>query len=329
MPSLVKVNLRFAGQMKDNVLQYMLDRTLKIKHLQLDAANLISDVCWRQLFIKLGAQLESLKLSNLDSSLDDETVEVLSIHCPNLRRLKLKHCWKLGDKSLDAITGLSKLEHLSLEFLGERKTESVVKLLETLGHNLRTFSLQSFHDVDDKVLDAIHRHCHRLEKLRLSDNAVCTDQGYVNLFTEWSNPPLRYIDVSSTRDVDNSNPDGPSDPVGLASQGFITMMKHSGATLETLNISSCRHISHVAFEDVFNRGHVYPHLKDLDISFQTAVDDFVATAIFKSCPAIKKLTAFACFKVRDVRVPTGVALIGGLRAQDSIIVEGDFRGLFS
>jgi DNA repair protein RAD7 len=327
MPSLVKVNLRFAGQMKDRVLQYMLDRTLKIKHLQLDAANLISDDCWRQLFVKLGTQLESLKLSNLDSSFDDESVELMSTHCTNLRRLKLEHCWKLSDKALHAIARLSKTEHLSFEFLSEIKTESVVKVVETLGHNLRTLSLRSFHDADDKVLDAIHRNCHRLEKLRLSDNTVCTDQGYVNLFTKWSNPPLRYIDVSSTRDVDNANPDGPPDPVGLASQGFITMMKHSGATLETLNISSCRHISHAAFEDVFNSGQTYPHLKDLDLSFQTAVDDFVVTAIFKSCPAVKKLTAFACFNVRDVQVPTGVALIGGLRAQDSIVFEGHSQAM--
>jgi DNA repair protein RAD7 len=325
MPSLVNVNLRFAGQMKDTVLQYMMDRNLRIKALQLDAVNLISDACWRQLFMKLGSRLESLKLSNLDSSLDDETIDMMSRHCPNLRRLKLKHCWKLRDKSLDTIARLPNLEHLSLELLCETKTENLVGMVEKIGHNLQTLSLQSFHNADDKLLETIHRQCQNLSKLRLADNAVCTDRGYVNLFTDWSNPPLTFVDVSSTRDVDNTNPDGPEDPVGLSSRGFIALMKHSGSEIETLNISSCRHISHAAFEEVFNQNQMYPHLEELDISFLTTMDDYLVTLIFKCCPAIKKLIAFACFGIRDVHVPAGVALIGGLRAQDSIIVEGNFQ----
>ncbi|KAL1983914.1 hypothetical protein VTN96DRAFT_9767 [Rasamsonia emersonii] len=329
MPSLVHVNLRFASQMKDKVIEYMMDRNPKVKHLQLDAANLVSDTCWRQLFIKLGAQFESLKLSNLDSSLDDETIDVMSRQCTNLRRLKLKECWKPGDKSLDAISRLPKLEHLSLEFLRETQCENVVGMIEKLGPNLQTLSLQSFHNADDRLLETIHRQCQNLSKLRLADNAVCTDKGYANLFTDWSNPPLRFVDLSSTRDVDNANPDGPAEPVGLASQGFVALMKHSGSKIETLNISSCRHISRAAFEEVFNKDQTYPQLKELDISFHTTIDDYLVTSIFKCCPAIKKLVAFACFRVRDVRVPVGVALIGGLRAQDSIIVEGDFQGELS
>lgn len=323
MPLLVHVNLRFAGQMKDKALEYMMERQVKLKHLELDAANLVSDGCWRQLFITLGSQLERLRLSNLDSSLDDETVEIMSRQCPNLRRLKLKQCWKIGDKALVALADLTNLEHLSLDLLQEVKPEHVVNLVEKLGPNLRTLSLQGFHDSDDALLDAIHRRCSRLEKLRLSDNAICTDKGYVSLFSNWSNPPLKFADFSSTRDIDNSNPDGPQDPVGLASQGFVSLMEHSGSRVEKLNISSCRHISRDAFETVFGDGRVYPALKEFDISFQTVMDDFLVTSIFKCCPSMKKLIAFACFKVNNVRVPAGVALLGGLRAQDSIILEGD------
>lgn len=324
MPHLVHVNLRFAGQMKDNVLEYMIDRQLKVKHLQLDAANLVSDGCWRQLFMKLGPQLEGLKLSNLDSSFDDETVVVLSRQCPNLRRLKLSHCWKIGDEALAALGTLTNLEHLSVNLLRDVEQSNVISLVDKLGPKLRTLSLQGFHDCDDALLEAIHTRCSRLEKLRLSDNAVCTDKGYVGLFTGWSNPPLKFVDLSSTRDVDNSNPNGPAEPVGLASEGFVALMEHSGSKLETLNISSCRHISRDAFEKVFAADRAYPSLKELDISFQTVMNDFIVASIFKCCPALQKLTAFACFNVVNVRVPAGVALIGGLRAQDSIILEGDF-----
>ena len=57
MHNLEDVNLRFAGQLKDPVLQYMLDHNTKIKHLQLGAANLVSDKSWTDVFHSLGGQL--------------------------------------------------------------------------------------------------------------------------------------------------------------------------------------------------------------------------------------------------------------------------------
>jgi DNA repair protein RAD7 len=69
---------------------------------------------------------------------------------------------------------------------------------------------------------------------------------------------------------------------------------------------------------VFADGKSYPHLKELDVSFQTVMDDYLVARIFRCCPAIQKIVAFACFNVRDARVPRGVALIGGLRAQDPL-----------
>lgn len=323
MPSLSNVNLRFAGQIKDSVLEYMIQRNIQIKHLCLDAANLVSDACWRLLFQKSGSRLESLKLSNLDSSLNDETVEEMCRSCTALRRLKLKHCWKTSDTSLRAISTLTSLEHLSLGFIRETDVDTLLEVVKRLGPNLRTLSLEGFPDADDRLLENIHGKCRLLSKLRLSDNAVFTDKGFVQLFKNWPNPPLKFVDLSSTRDVDYSNPDGPSDPTGLASEGFIALMRHSGSMIQKLNISSCRHISRAAFEEVFSEDKRYPYLKELDISFHTVMDDYLVNCIIRCCPAIKKLIAFACFNVREVRIPIGVALIGGLKAQDSIITEGD------
>lgn len=322
MPSLTNVNLRFAGQMKDKVIGYLLGRDLKIKRLQLDAANLVSDSYWQRLFEKLGPQLESLKLSNLDFSLDDDTIEVLCRYCTELRCLKLKQCWKVGDGSLQALSSLTSLEHLSLNLVRETKNSSLLDLVFKIGPRLQTLSLQGFPNADDLLLEIIHEKCRALSKLRLSDNSVCTDKGFARLFTEWPNPPLEIVDLSSTRDVDNSNPDGPGDAVGLASEGLIALMNHSGPAIGKLNISSCRHVSRAAFEEIFSDNKNYPSLKELDISFHTAMDDYLVGRIFQCCPAVKKLVAFGCFNVRDVRVPVGVALIGGLKAQDTIIVEG-------
>lgn len=325
MPALEHVNLRFAGQMKDHVLEYMIDRGLKIKHLQLDASNLVSDACWRRLFQKYGPQLESIKLSNLDFSLDDDTVEEMCKFCSRLRRLKLEQCWKTGDRSLSAILALTSLEHLSLNMINDVTNDGLLEILGRLGGNLRTLSLEGFPGADDRLLEHIHNHCCLLSKLRFTGNAVCTDKGFVELFRDWSNPPLEYADFSSMRDVDNTNPDGPPEPTGLASQGFVSLMKHSGSKIRVLNIASCRHVSHAAFEEVFADDKRYPHLQELDVSFHTVVDDYLVKRIFRCCPAITKLVAFACFNIQEAQVPMGVALIGGLKAQGPMVVEGEFQ----
>ncbi|KAL3493124.1 hypothetical protein BJX62DRAFT_91255 [Aspergillus germanicus] len=318
MPALTHVNLRFAGQLKDRVIDYMLERDLKVKHLQLDAANLVSDQRWQQVFQKLGSQLETLRLSNMDFSLDDETIQVMSKSCTGLRRLKLEDCWKMSDRSLQAIANIQSLEYLSLNLISETQPENLLELVSKIGSNLRTLSLRGFALADDTILEMIHDKCKLLTKLRFTDNSICTDKGFVKLFDNWSNPPLEFADFSSMRDVDNSNPDGPTDATGLASNGFAALMRHSGSTLRKLNISSCRHISYAAFDDVFADGKSYPLLKELDVSFQTVMDDYLVCRIFRCCPAIQKIVAFACFNVRDARVPRGVALIGGLRAQDPL-----------
>ncbi|RDW93244.1 DNA repair protein Rad7, protein [Aspergillus mulundensis] len=320
MPALTRVNLRFAGQLKDNVIDYMLENH-RIQHLQLDSANLVSDSSWRTMFEKLGLQLENLRLSNLDSSLDDESIEIMCNACTRLRRLKLTHCWKMSDRSLQAISTLPLLEHLSLDMLQESKTENLVELVSKTGTKLRTLSLQGFSTADDTLLEMIHDKCRHLFKFRFSDNATCTDRGFTQLFETWSNPPLEIVDLSSTRDIDNANPDGPTDATGLASNGFIALMNHSGSAIRKLNIASCRHISYAAFDHVFTEGKSYPKLRELDVSFHTVMDDYLMGRIFQCCPAIQQVVAFACFSVRDARVPKGVSLIGGLRTQDPFLEE--------
>ncbi|KAL4992494.1 hypothetical protein BDW68DRAFT_149853 [Aspergillus falconensis] len=321
MPALTNVNLRFAGQLKDNVIDYMLDRNTGIRHLQLDSANLVSDSRWRNVFQKLGDKLETLRLSNLDSSLDDESIEVMCKSCTGLQRLKLTQCWKMSDRSLRAISTLPSLEHLSLDLIQETKTESLVELVCRIGPNLRSLSLRGFSIADDTLLDMIHDKCRHLHKLRFSDNSTCTDKGFTKLFENWSNPPLEFVDLSSTRDVDNTNPNGPPDAIGLASGGFAALMRHSGSAIRTLNIASCRHISYAAFEEVFAEGSSYPNLKELDVSFHTVMDDYLVGRIFRSCPAIQKVVAFACFSVREARVPKGASIIGGLRTRDPLLAE--------
>ena len=270
-----------------------------------------------------GPQLEFLKLTWLDYSMDDNVFSQLVRYCPNLNRLKLKKCFRLTDVALNALVDLKQLEHLSLRLPTPASSETLVNLISSIGPNLKTLSLENFTDADDDVLSTIHTSCNKLSKLRFTENDYCTDAGFTGLFTEWSNPPLIFIDLSSNRSIDYSKPDGPEEPTGLASAGFEALMGHSGPRLERLDVSSCRHITYETFSNIFDGKKQYPFLKDINISFLTKIDTAIVAGLFRSCPELVKVTAFGCFNVIDVAVPKGVALIGVPNAQDSIVQEGD------
>ncbi|OQE00125.1 hypothetical protein PENVUL_c058G02995 [Penicillium vulpinum] len=322
MPRLTRVNLRFTTPMKDQIFHYMIERDMQIKDLHLDGPNLVTDACWRQLFMKLGHRFLSLKLWNLDDAFDNETARLMCLHCPNLRRLKLKFLHKVDNEMLEGISTLKSLQHLSLRFLHETetKTELLLEIMGSIGHQLETISLEEFESADDRLLQHIHEHCCHLTKLRLTLNSTFTDKGLAAFFTDWSNPALTYVDLNSLRDVDMTNPTGPEEPIGLASDSFIALMEHSGSKIQHLNIASCRHVSYKAFEQVFAEGKIYPNLKYLDISFSTVMDDYLTQCIFRCCPALQRLVVFACFKIRDVHIPRGLALIGTVGA--SIKIDG-------
>ena len=318
VPNIRKLVLGNTCQMKDEAMAYMLDKCHNLQHLQMYGANLVTNDMWQRYFEGAGDKLETIKLKWLDAAFEDETVQIMASHCPNLKRLKLELCRRIGEPAIDAIAAMPQLEHLSLQIGLEVSADSLVNLVKQRGSNLRTLSLRKSLDADDGVLDTIHDHCRRLAKLRVSENDTATDFAYARLFTNWSNPPLSFVDFNTTRDIDNNNPDGPEDAIGFSSTGFRAMMKHSGSNLKHLDISSCRHIELGAFIDVFNGAESYPLLEYINVSFCNRVDTTVIAGIFKSCPALKKLVAFGCFDVADVVVPRNIALIGVPRAQDAI-----------
>ncbi|KAH7562121.1 hypothetical protein BM1_03225 [Bipolaris maydis] len=327
-PTVKRLSLRNCCQLKDSNIDYMIEKAKALEEIQLLGANLVSNDKWIELFIARGQDLKALKVEWLDAAFDDQAVKALTTFCPKLERLKLERCKKIGPESIDAIAELKHLKHLTLRFYDTITHEKLVHLIDSVGANLQTLCLEHFVDntsePTDDVLDIIHKQCRNLSKFRFTENHECTDAEYVKLFSKWDNPPLRYIDVNSTRDMDNSNPDGPLEsPVGLASKGFRALMSHSGSRLEYLDVSSCRHISHATFAEVFDGVQQYPHLREINVSFCPVVDTEVVAGIFRSCPALAKVVTFGCFEVKDVVVPRGIVLIGAPKAQDQIEQFGD------
>lgn len=329
IPNVENLILAHAHAFKDDVMAYMIEKATKLKHLHLYTANLITDDMWLRLFEERGPQLEVLKLKNLDSSFDDAVVQAMVSNCHKLNRLKLKFCRRVGASSIQALGSIQAgaLHHLSLQTTQEIPPEILIELLQHHGPHLSTFSLEHFVDADDSVLAAIHSSTGNLTKLRFTDNDLVSDAAFADLFTDWDNPPLHFVDLNSTRDVDNNNPTGPEDaPVGLADAGFAALMKHSGSQLRHLDLASCRHISHAAFTAAFDPAEMdcqYPELCSINISFCNVVDTAIVAAIFRCAPKLEKIVAFGCFKIEDVVVPRGITLIGVPRAQDAIEKVGE------
>lgn len=328
MPQLQSIKLECAGQMKDPGLLYLAEKNDNLRHLNLGAPNLISNEAWIKFFRCRGAQLETLQLSYLNASLDDNTMAILVENAPNLQRIKVRRCTQITPASLIKLSQLKHLEHISLAVAQDASEHILVEFIQCLGPKLKTLRLENFTGAGDSVLAAIHAHCTRLTKLRVTGSSIMTDSAFRLLFSDWSNPALSVIDLSTNRDMDNTNPDGSEEePIGLCSTGFQSMMMHSGSSIEKLDVHSCRHISVRAFLRVFDGEKQYPLLKEIDMSFCAYVNDIVLACVFRSCPKLKKVVVFGCFNVRHARVPVGVALIGVPNPIARLVQEGDVLDL--
>jgi DNA repair protein RAD7 len=320
-PKLKKLVLDNACQFKNPTMEYMIEKISNMCWLHLYAANLITNENWTKFFTERGATLECLQLADLDTFFENEHIHHLKDHCPNLTRLKLKRCRRLTVDVLETISQLHGLQHLSLQFSTGVciPNELLTNVLTSLGPELQTLSLENFFDANDDILETLASYCSQLSKLRMSTNDTITDAAWAQFFSNWQNTPLRFLDLSRTRDIDNANPDGPEDePIGLGAQGFPALMQHSGSKLEYLHIASNRHITYAALTSIFDGDQQYPSLLEVDLSFVSNVDTLVLAGLFKSAPKLRKVVAFGCFAIEDVVVPQGVVVIGVPRAQDAI-----------
>jgi DNA repair protein RAD7 len=329
-PTVKCLRLRDAVQFKNKVMDHLLATKITLEKLSLHGANLIDDERWDRFLKEKGENLKTFQLHYTDGHFGDEQLELMPKTCPNLTRLKIVHNQKVTDKGLEHIAKVSSLIHLTINIYGKTNSPPYVEIINSVGPGLRTLCIDKA-NIDDSVLEAIHENCQNIQKLRLSDNEFMTDKGFANLFTNWYNPPLTYINLHKCRHIDSNEPRENPDGIGFSSVGFEALMAHSGKTLRHVDINSCRHISLESFERVFAADKKYLDLEFMNISFCQAVNDFVVGSIFRACPNIKSLVVFGNFGVRDVRVPKGKILIGvptamGMKIEGTEDGEGRIAG---
>jgi DNA repair protein RAD7 len=309
-PTVKNLLVKDGIQFKNKVMDHLIDCPVKLESFSIHGSNLIDDERWDRFLKEKGSYLKALKVYYTDGHFGDEQLELLPKTCPDLQVLKVSHNQKVTDAGIARLADLTKLQKLTLQIYKPTSSEPYVKVIDSVGYNLRTLCLDAVHTIDDTVLKSIHNNCQNLNKLRITDNEVLTDSAFASLFTDWSNPPLTHIDFSKCRHIDAADPRDNPDGIGLGSLGFLALMTHSQKTLRYLDIHSCRHISLATFEEVFNPKKKYPELKKMNLSFCSNVNDYVVATIFKCCPNLETLVTFGNFGVRDVRVPKGKILIG-------------------
>ncbi|KAM0479980.1 hypothetical protein ACHAPX_004559 [Trichoderma viride] len=319
--NLKRFKVRCAVQFKDEVMDYLLSRETLLESFYIHGANLLSEDKWHEFLAAKGKSLKELQVYFTDRHFGDETLRLLKEYCPELSRLKVCHNQKVTDVGVIAIGNLASLRHLSLELQQDSSAEALKTCITQVGKDLRTLSFKIVPDADDGVLEAIHNTCRSLSKLRITESETMTDKGFAKLFTDWENPPLDFLDLQKCRQLDAAHPRENPDGIGFCSEGFKALMKHSGHALRSLNVHACRHISREAFEEAFGENKEYPELRRLEISFCEEVTDFILGSMFRACPNIKEVNVFGCMKVKDIRVPRGVILVGVPNAQ-GMITEG-------
>ena len=307
----------------DNVMNYLVTRHLTLTHLSIHGSNLISEQSWVGFLAAKGEPLETLKVHFTDKHFGDPVIAAVIEHCPSLTSFSLQHIAKLSTEGIRLISGLKNLQHLSLQLNDKIDGQSCADMVTKIGKGLRTLSLRRAVTCDDELLGATHESCQNLVKLRLTECSEFTDEGFVNLFTDWKNPELEYVDFAKCRHLEAKEARNHESGIGFCSGALRALMNHSGTEIRHLNLDSARYISADAFEEVFAEGKTYPKLQYLELSFCESVTDYIIERIFKACPALKELVVFGCMLVKGlVRVPRGKLLIGVPNIR-GMIIEGD------
>lgn len=322
VPELKNLKIKNGIRFKDEVMEYLISRDkLELEGLHIHGANLLSNELWKNYLTAKGRFLRTLQVYYTDKHFDDDCVALLKHAAPNMRRLKIYHNQMVSGTGIRELAHLANLQHLSINLHHQVHSDIWVSVLSSIGGGLKTLSLRVVPELDNSVLDAIHANCRSLSKLRITDSEAMTDAGFVRLFSDWQNPGLIFLDLEKCRQLDAHKPRENPNGIGLCSEGFKALMKHSGRSLQSLNLDACRHISSTAFEEVFSSENMYPELKKLELSFCEEVSDLIVGSIFRSCPNLKELIVFGCMKLKDVRVPRGKVLVGMPNAL-GMVIEG-------
>lgn len=293
-PNLEKLHLHLCGQLMADTLTHWASALPRLKRIELYAPFLVRKDGWQSIITGCGERLEGFLVTQ-SPRIDQETVQQLVEHCPNLTELRLS---EIGQLNGDCLALLSRLQHLTSLDLSSPSTslndEDVVQLLSAVGDKLELLDLSDNAELTDLTLEAIARHCARLERLYLRNNVEFSNEGVTEFFVELKRQGrtgLKVVDLEKGHDLQDA--------------ALQALLAHSGQSVETLSLLGWRDLGVDALGGLSG----CPSLVNLNLGWCRKLNDFTLKDILASCDhlqvvrvwgqSISELLRLVC--VRDIR----------------------------
>lgn len=295
-PNLQNLRLDFCGRIMDDALVHWSSHLKSLKRVELLGPFLIRVPGWLTFLEERGPQLEGFLITQ-SPRFNHECIEALVRDAPGLIELRLSRVGKLNDDWVPHLTKFTNLTALDLSYTSTSLSDQgIIDLLEVLGQNLTTLNLSGNEELTDAaLLDGILAHTKNLNSLSLADAPLVTDQGFAELFNNWTeNPPLEYLDFGRDHL-----------PESAALQAIL---KHSGSVLVKLSINGWKDLSN---EVLLKLGEQALNLVEVDLGFCRSVDNFVMQGLLDSCEKIQEIKCYGCNRVTiDCPRKKGVRIFG-------------------
>lgn len=286
-PNLERLRVDFCGRIDNSAIQHWAEHLTHLTRLELLGPFLVHSSAWINFFKARGSQLQSFLITQ-SPRFDLACVEALAEHCSStLTELRLAEVGELCDEFLPHIAKCSKLTWLDLSYPSKSlSVDAVVEMLAVLGKQLVHLDLSGHEALTDEVLDrGIKAHTPALVSLALANLPELTDSGVADFFNTWKpHPALERLKMARCH--------GPS------SNALTAVLKHSGASLQELNINSWKDTD----TDVLSRIAAHaPKLTRLNVGWCRGVDDFVLKTLLDSeCgKTLEEVKVYGCHRLTE------------------------------
>ncbi|KAH6899224.1 DNA dependent ATPase [Coprinopsis sp. MPI-PUGE-AT-0042] len=293
-PNLTHLRLDFCGQLDDKAFKAFATSLPSLKRVELLGPFLVRVAGWKA-FLKAHPDLEGFLVTQ-SPRFDLECTQELVKHCKNLKELRMKEFALMSDAMLEEIATMGEgLTYLDISCPGKESCSepAVVDLLAEIGGTLQGLDVAK-HDLLSAhfLYEGLIPHCHNLETLSLSHLVELKDEDVAKFFTEWENPALVQLEMARIHE--------------LKDNALEAIMKHSGNSLEVLNINGWKEVSEPALRTI---GRLGKEIKKLDVGFCREVDDFLVKAWLEGeevngvvrggCKNLQELKVWGCNKLTD------------------------------
>ena len=282
-PNLTNLRLDYCGRMDNSVAAAWAASLPNLKRLELLGPFLVHASSWQTLF-RAHPNLEGFLITQ-SPRFDVECMQVLVDNCKNLKELRLKEVGKLNDDFLECLKPLGgQLTYLDLSYPGTPDAlseKALIGLLEAIGGSLDYLDLSGNEDITDALLfQGIKPHVLAASSVVLANTPELTDAGVAEFFQTWQAPALSALNMSRN-------------PL-LADAAFGALLAHSGEGLARLNVNGWKDVSEDALKALPGSA---AGLRELDVSWCRAVDDWFIKSLLEQCAEIEDIKLWGCSRV--------------------------------